>query len=288
MEILDRMVRALGPPQALHKVVSGNRTLAAVGRWRHRGACVDLSGAQTFQLVFNVSAAQFVELSWREQSFQGTVSAGSLGIVSPGNPAKVAVAGPADTLQIFLTSDLIKAVTGRPVPVTPPRLHAHEPQLQRAATQALVALGRGRGHGAAELDVLVRRIARRLAQPSAISPVDMRGGLSPGARRRVQALINERLHNHLLRMPTVGELAAAAGLSVHHFSRAFHRTEGETPYARVIACRLQHALALLLQADARVDQVGEETGFSSPSHFISAFKSCMGVTPGALRDAARS
>ena len=281
MDTLDRMKRALGPPQALRKIGSGRHLLAAVGRWRHSGGSVDLRGAETFQLVFNVSGGQLIELQWRERTLRNLVRAGSIGIVCPDNPRSVTVTGQADILQVFLTSELIETVTGSAVPLTQSLL-AREPQLQAAAAQALVTLARDRPESAAELDMIVRTVACRLAQPVVVPATTLRGGLSPGARRRVYELCNSRL------VPTLGELAAAAGLSVHHFIRAFRRTEGETPYARVIAHRLDHALALLLRADARVDEIGELTGFSSPSHFVSAFRTRMGVTPGAFRDAARS
>ena len=287
MDTVDRMIHALGPSQALREVGSGRRLLAAVGRWRHSGARVDLSGTQTFQLVFNVSGGQSVELQWRERSVCHLVRAGSIGIVSPGNPASVAVTGRADILQIFITSDLIETVTGSPAPSTPPQLTAREPELQAAAAQALVSLARDRSETAAELDMIVRTIACRFAQPVVVSSTIPQGGLSPAARRRVYALISERLYDCSRSPPTLGELAAAAGVSVYHFVRAFRRTEGDTPYARVIARRLDRSLSLLLRADARVDQVGEVAGFSSPSHFVSTFRKRMGVTPGALRDAAQ-
>ena len=84
----------------------------------------------------------------------------------------------------------------------------------------------------------------------------------------------------------LGELAQAAGLSVHHFVKAFHQTEARTPYAGVLARRVDLALALLLRPQARVDWIAGQTGFSSPALFVSAFRRCLGVTPGAQRDAA--
>ena len=47
------------------------------------------------------------------------------------------------------------------------------------------------------------------------------------------------------------------------------------------------ALDSLLQPAARVDWIAGQTGFSSPAHFVSAFRRRLGVTPpGALRNAA--
>ena len=98
-------------------------------------------------------------------------------------------------------------------------------------------------------------------------PVHRIGGISPAARRRVHALVDERLQADGCSPLAVDELARAAGLSVHHFIKAFRQTEGGTPHAKVIARRLDHALSLLLQANARVDWIALQTGFSSPRAF---------------------
>ena len=317
MYILDKLISTLGPPQNLREIGSGRHLLAAIGRWRHQGACVDLSGSDTIQLVFNVSGGQVVELRWRDRFVRSEIRAGSIGIVSPGNPVSVAISGEADTVQIVITSELIEKVTGRPAPLKLPQLAICQGRLQAIAAQALVALAhpndfstkivhrpwrghsclpcrdssrhsssRFRNHWDTQLNVIVRRFAGFFARPALTSSGVTLGGLSPSARRRVHALIEDRLQANSCSPPALGELADAARLSIHHFVKAFRQTEGQTPYAHVNARRIDNALMLLLQANARVDQVGDMTGFSSPSHFISAFRRHMGVTPGALRDAA--
>ena len=329
MYILNKLISTLGPPQNLREIGSGRHLLAAIGRWRHQGACVDLSGSDTIQLVFNVSGGQVVELRWRDRFVRSEVRAGSIGIVSPGNPVSVAISGEADTVQIVVTSELIEKVTGRPAPLKLPQVAICQARLQAIAAQALVALthyrkescdelascpndfsteivhrpwrghsclpcrdssrhssSRFRNHWDTQLNVIVRRFAGLFAQPALAPSGFTLGGLSPAARRRVHALIDDRLQANSCSPPALGELADAARLSIHHFVKAFRQTEGQTPYAHVNARRIDNALMLLLQANARVDQVGDMTGFSSPSHFISAFRRHMGVTPGALRDAA--
>ncbi|WP_371417116.1 helix-turn-helix transcriptional regulator [Granulicella sp. S156] len=81
-------------------------------------------------------------------------------------------------------------------------------------------------------------------------------------------------------------MAAGAGFSLHHFIKAFRRAAGQMPHAHLLGLRLAHALDLMLGRNVRVDQASEETGFSSPSHFVSVFRKHLGVTPGAVRDAA--
>ncbi len=248
---------------------------------------MDLGGTGTAQLVFNVSGGQRVALRGGGCELHGVMRAGSIGVVSSDRATRVAVTGGADTVQIIVSRALIDRMAGGPASPVPARFEVGEPRLQAAAAQALVALARGPGGSRAPVDGLVSDVARWFGQPTITLPsVPVRGGLSPTARRRVRALMDERLRADVCLPLTLGELALAAGLSVHHFVKAFHQTEGRTPYASVLARRVDLALALLLQPTARVDWIAEQTGFSSPAHFVSAFRRRLGVTPGALRDAA--
>jgi AraC family transcriptional regulator len=286
MMILDKLAAALGPPQFLCEIRSGcRRPVAAVGRWRHRGAFVDLGGIDTMQVIFNLSGGQVVDLRWRDRAVRNAIRAGTVAIVCPGHLESVTVSGEADTVQIVITGELIEAVTGEPAPAAPPQLGSDELLLQAAAVQALVAIAHDRREN--ELDRIVRGIAGLVGRRSTASR-RARGGLAPAAKQRVRALIDERLEGDPCSPPTLGELADAAKLSVHYFIRAYRETEGQTPYARMARRRIDASLALLLRDDARVDEVAETMGFSSPSHFVSTFRRHMGVTPGALRDAARA
>ena len=300
MRALDTLAATLGPPRVLREVAAGGRMLAAVGRWRHRGASVDLGDTDAVHLVFNVSGGQLVELRRPDGSaVRGPARAGSVGVNFPGTGVHVTITGPADTVQLVVTPELIEAVSGRPaLPALPASAllpSALLPRrLQALGTRALVALDAlARGWGdppgrdaRAELDALAWEAATLLALPSG-APDRFVSRLSAAARRRVRALLDARLGADPVEPPTVRELAAAAGLSAHHFAAAFRASEAETPHARVTALQLQKALGLLLRPDARVADVAGRAGFASPSHFVSSFRRHVGVTPGAVRDAAQ-
>jgi AraC-like DNA-binding protein len=279
------MIRALGPPHALREIRERGRLLAAIGRWRHDGARLEANGADASRLVFNVSGGQVVALTSREKSFRTSIAEGSIGIIGPDHPVRVAVTGRADILQMILSPTLIEAVTGYPDWPPHPQTQTRDKQVQAAATQALVALAQQAN--AVHFNAIVRRVAGHLGQSALLSSRPVQGGLAPGAKRRVDALIEERTQSSS-KLLSLGELASAAGLSIHHFTRAFRRTEGETPYARVISRRIDRALTLLLRTDARVDRISDVTGFSSASHFVCCFREHLGVTPGALRNAVHS
>jgi AraC family transcriptional regulator len=102
-----------------------------------------------------------------------------------------------------------------------------------------------------------------VSQQPAGPPV-IRGGLSPAALRRVDLCLDRYLGHEPYRMPSVAELAAAAGISQYHFIRAFRATEGQTPHAWIMARRVDFALRMILEQRARIDEVADQAGFNSP------------------------
>ena len=105
------------------------------------------------------------------------------------------------------------------------------------------------------------------------------GGLTRNHTRRVL----EYVEANLGRAVTVRELADVAELSTHHFVRMFKKSIGHTPYQYLLERRMERAKELLHQETASLAEVGLLTGFSSQSHFTSAFHRSVGVTPAEFR-----
>jgi AraC-like DNA-binding protein len=78
---------------------------------------------------------------------------------------------------------------------------------------------------------------------------------------------------------TVDDLAAAAGLSRAHFSRAFRRVYGDAPHRYLLTRRLERAAHLLLHTDRPVAQVCLDVGLSSLGSFTTSFTRTYGVPP---------
>lgn len=286
MRTLDQVVHAIGSPRVLREVRVGSKMIAAVARWRHGGAFIPLSSADAYQIIFNISGGHRVEFHAQNSSFVRQILPGSIGFNVPDPTAAVNIIGEADALQIFLARDWIEEVTGCS-DTSAKLLHlAHEPQFRSAAAQALVAIERRGPRCEVELVKIISAVVARFAQHAPLSTKYAKGGLSPGAHRRISKLIDDWLTAGTEALPHVGMMASVAGLSIHHFIKSFRGTTGQTPYAYLICRRLQRAVELLLHNDARVDQISDQTGFSSPAHFVRTFRRHMGVTPGALRDAA--
>ncbi len=83
----------------------------------------------------------------------------------------------------------------------------------------------------------------------------------------------------------VDDLAAAAGLSRAHFSRAFKQAFGESPHAYLLTRRLERAASLLRTTDRSVADICLSVGLQSIGSFTTSFGRAFGLSPTAYRAA---
>src|SRR3954449_7227164 len=81
----------------------------------------------------------------------------------------------------------------------------------------------------------------------------------------------------------VDDMAAAAGLSRAHFSRAFKSAFGEPPHAYLLTRRLERAAGLLRTTDRSVAEICLDVGLQSVGSFTSSFKRTYGRSPTVYR-----
>jgi len=81
---------------------------------------------------------------------------------------------------------------------------------------------------------------------------------------------------------TLEELAAGAGVSRSHLSRAFTQVEGLPPHTYQNQLRIQRAKSLL-RSGASLSEAASEVGFADQSHFTRVFREFTGATPGQYR-----
>jgi AraC-like DNA-binding protein len=110
-------------------------------------------------------------------------------------------------------------------------------------------------------------------------PARARGGLPPRVLRRVREYIEAHIAGNI----ELDALAAAAGLSVFHFARAFKQSTGMTPHSYVLGQRIKRAQELLASTDLPVASIALATGFSDQSHLARHFRAQVGVRPSAFR-----
>jgi len=93
--------------------------------------------------------------------------------------------------------------------------------------------------------------------------------------KRVLEYIEQNLAMDL----TVAELASVAALSPFHFSRAFAAAAGTSPYAYLVARRIECAQRMLSQGGMSVSEATTACGFRTSGQFARMFKRIAGVSP---------
>jgi AraC family transcriptional regulator len=188
-----------------------------------------------------------------------------------------------DELHLYVAPHWLAEMAGRigrAAPVPEARF-AFEDRLLRSLAEALLAERRSGGLGGALYrSAISETIALHLLRTCcSVGEAPAPARLAPAAVRRVRELVEAELHCDV----TVDDLAAAAGLSRAHFSRAFRAATGETPYGYLRRRRVERARRLLTGTDLEAATIAGLAGFSSPSHFGRVFKTVTGVTPASYR-----
>lgn len=111
-----------------------------------------------------------------------------------------------------------------------------------------------------------------------------RGGLAPWQARRATEMIRESLDGNI----HLSDMARECGLSVSHFTRAFRKSFGLSPYRWLLERRMDRAKALLVTSDLPIADIAVQAGFSDQAALTRAFGRIVGDSPGRWRRAVAS
>jgi AraC-like DNA-binding protein len=123
------------------------------------------------------------------------------------------------------------------------------------------------------------RISMLRSAPIAESLPPNRGGLSPARTHRICEYINSNLDRNI----SLEALAEMAGLSTHHFARAFKQSVGTPPHGYVLQRRIERARQMLRNTDLSMSEIALSAGFSDQSHLARHFRRITGMSPGLVR-----
>jgi AraC-like DNA-binding protein len=148
-------------------------------------------------------------------------------------------------------------------------------------TQALVALIRHglktQGAETLEAETLVLTLVRRaLGERTAYAPRGTSG------RQRLVDRAKLVLSSDIGRRWTLGDIAAEVGVSPVYLTQVFQQVEGLPLYRYQLRLRLARALHLLGRCED-LSRLSLDLGFSTHSHFTSAFRQLYGWTPAEFR-----
>jgi AraC family transcriptional regulator len=216
-----------------------------------------------------------------------TFTRGDLTLIPAGCRTTIWTKETAHFLQIDLGDALVQQAAGpasRDVEV--PCLFSFEDPVCRELSLSMLAEAESDGPAArlyveSAAVVLAQRLLSRGSRPARAA---RRRGLSPGVLRRAK----EFLHDAIDRNPGIGELSAAVGMNVDHFSRMFKRSTGVAPHQYLGEIRLERAKRLLASGRAPIIEIAYEIGYANPSQFSAFFRKRTGQSPSDFRRSAQT
>ena len=111
------------------------------------------------------------------------------------------------------------------------------------------------------------------------------GGMAPHKLRQAISLIDHHLSEEEEGRVALRAVARAVRMSYFHFSRAFKQSMGMTATNYIAERRIERAKKMLEETELPISEIALRSGFSSQSHFTTAFRRLAGATPKAFRAA---
>ena len=145
-----------------------------------------------------------------------------------------------------------------------------ESEAQRAGSETILAR-------LSEL-LFVRVLRRYIEQLPEHSAGWLAGLRDPNVSRALQLI-----HGQPSQEWTLEDLARESGMSRAIFADRFSRCVGETPMRYLAKWRMQLAANMLEQPGTAIESIAEKVGYRSEAAFNRAFKSIVGMPPGAWR-----
>jgi len=166
------------------------------------------------------------------------------------------------------------------------RVGHRDPFLYHASVKAATLAARDDDLAGMALKSLLETLRFHIADTYLLRPSSDPGSASGDRRRfsrRQQKLLNDCIHAMKHGSITVADLAAAAQVSASQLLEGFKASFGTTPWQYILRVRLADARKMLDSTSMNVTAIAASTGFSSPSHFATAFSKHFGMSPTAYR-----
>ncbi len=185
--------------------------------------------------------------------------------------------GPVSHLHIYFTQDDLEAMNWETAPEVAPVIFGRDPMLQSLTAALAQQLDWSASADRLAMEHLVLSLLARLsASPKAPPP----SGLAP----KQMARIEEHLQDLESGAPALDALAAALDMSPRHLTRVYKAATGQTLSERHRDIQMQRATDLLA-TKLPLAEIALACGFSSQSHFTTAYRRHFGRTPGQARRA---
>ena len=204
---------------------------------------------------------------------------GDIWVVPAGDECAALVEGETvDTCQIAIPMRLLDA------PTLVPRIKHRNPLIHQMVERIHAVAERGDAAAQLLTDSMGETLRLAVAVTCAENPpvpVERRANTLDATTR---SKVIEFLEDSIDSMVTLETLAQQANMPVPVFITAFRAAFHTTPYQYLLDLRFERAKHLLRFTSRTIAEISALVGFSRPSHFSSAFRRRVGLSPRAYRE----
>jgi len=245
-------------------------------------------------MVLNLGTPFFVNAYPGKRRFEGQIDSGEVAIVPAGCSWTCRSEGPElpAMLLLYLRPLFVRAAARElnfsqaEIGLTP-QIGFKDKHICHVAMSLLHELNEANVVGRLYSDSLANGLAIQLVRRySSLKDVHVgHGGMAPHRLRRAISLIDHHLSDEEEGRVALRAVARDVQMSYFHFSRAFKQSMGMTATNYIAERRIERAKKMLEETEMPIAEIALRSGFSSQSHFTTAFRRLAGATPKAFRAA---
>lgn len=213
----------------------------------------------------------------------GPMQVGDLAFVPAGVPVNPigSDAGPQTIVRCRISEAWLESFTGSPACWTETDLSAcldlKSERLRTGLERIVVEIASPGFGSAAAVESLVALSMVDVLRELGREPT--RDTRASGLTRRQMKLIEERVDEVSLPLPSLAELAALIGISPRHLQRGFKQATGVTLRYHMRRKSRERAVALVAATDLSFKEIAVRLGFQRQGSFSSAFRDAEGESP---------
>lgn len=243
-------------------------------------------------IVLNLGASLFICVSGKRR-FEGPLPSGQVAIIPAGSSwiCRTEIPQVQTLLLLYLRPLFVRsAVSGFNLSndvALLPQIGFKDKHICHVAMSLLHELNESNVVGRLYADSLATGLAIQLVRRySSLKDVHVgHGGMAPHKLRKAVALIDHHLCHEEEGRVALRAVAKEVSMSYFHFSRAFKQSMGMTLTSYIAERRIERAKKMLEETELPIAEIALRSGFSSQSHFTTAFRRLAGATPKAFRAA---